>query len=383
MEIRRALTLPAAGTETFFLWGPRQTGKSTLLRSTYPGARWIDLLKAEQFRRYATRPELLREEVALAGSPPFVVIDEIQKVPALLDEVHWLHENRGARFALCGSSARSLRRGRANLLGGRGLRFELHGLSAFEIGEGFDLVRLLNHGALPPIYLGEQPRSLLDTYVSHYLKEEIAAEGLVRRLPAFADFLALAALANTEPVNHTTIARDVGMSSTTVRAYYDILVDTLLGRWLPAYRRRPKRRLVRAPKFYLFDTGVAGFLARWGAIEAGSELFGKAFESWVFHELCAYNACRRRFAELFYWRLSTGVEVDFIVNHLDAAVEAKATPRVHRDHLKGLRELERDHPGVGRRLVVSLDPVPRRTEDGIDILPAARFVEELWAGAVF
>ena len=182
--------------------------------------------------------------------------------------------------------------GRRTSWAGRGERRGLHGLSAMEIGAGADLVRLLNHGYLPPIYDAERPLPLLDAYVSQYLKEEIAAEGLVRRLPAYADFLALAALSDGDVVNYTTIARDTGTSSQTVRGYFEILEDTLLGRFLPAYRRRPKRRVVAAPKFYFGDVGVVNFLARRGALQPGGELFGKAFENWVFHELCCYNSYR-------------------------------------------------------------------------------------------
>ena len=245
----RLLQVRADPPATFFLWGPRQSGKSTLLGAEFPDVPWVDLLLPATYRRYLQAPELLIEEQRRHGAD-FIVIDEVQKVPALLDTVHWLIERRGVQFALCGSSASRVRRGQANLLGGRGERRELHGLSAMEIGPGVDLVRLLNHGYLPPIYDGERPLPLLDAYVSQYLKEEIAAEGLARRLPAYADFLALAALSDGDPVNYTTIARDTGTSSQTVRGYFQILEDTLLGRFLPAYRRRPKRRVVAAPKFY-------------------------------------------------------------------------------------------------------------------------------------
>ena len=215
---KRNLRLPAPGEETFFLWGPRQTGKTTLLRRAYPQARWIDLLKANEFRRYVTNPERLREEVEADGMPAGgqVVIDEIQKAPALLDEAHWLIENRGLRFALCGSSARKVRRGAANLLGGRALRFELRGLTAAELGGSFDLTEVLNHGYLPPMVEARSPRRRLDAYIDNYLKEEIAAEGLVRNLPAFSDFLHAAALCDGEMVNFSNVASDCAVSSHTV-----------------------------------------------------------------------------------------------------------------------------------------------------------------------
>lgn len=378
----RKLELPQDNSQTFFLWGPRQTGKSTLLIQHFPNRPRIDLLRPEAFRRYTQHPEILIEEVEFKRSP-LMVIDEIQKVPALLDVVHWLIENRGVQFALCGSSARKVRRGHANLLGGRGILFEMFGLSAAEIGESLDFVRLLNNGYLPTIYQSSEPLPLLDSYVSQYLKEEVAAEGLARRLPTFSEFLSLSALSDADPVNYTTIARDTGVSSQTIKGYFEILQDTLLGRFLQPYRRRPKRRIVAAPKFYFHDVGVVNFLAKRGTIVPGSPLFGKAFENWVFHELVTYNSYRSRYADFFYWRLSSGTEVDFIVNHIDCAIEAKASSRIRSDHLKGLRELKSDHPETARRIVVSLEPADRRTEDDIEIVGYQTFLKRLWNGELF
>jgi uncharacterized protein len=377
---------PLAGVDrTFFLWGPRQTGKSLLLRTALPDAHRIDLLGANEFAKYQVRPESLREEVTAPGFDRrrWIVLDEVQKVPALLDEVHALIEDHGLRFALCGSSARKVRRGHANLLGGRALRFELRGLTATELGSDFDLVKLLNTGYLPAVYTASDPRALLRAYCADYLKEEIAAEGWTRNLPAFARFLEVAALADGELTNFATIARDVGVSAPTVKGYFEILTDTLLGNWLPAYRARPKRRIVESPKFYWFDVGVVNVLAHRRDLEPGGAMFGKAFENWVHQELAAHRAYRDPELELSFWRLSTGVEVDFVCGPMACAIEAKAAERVTADHLRGLRELRRDHPELGRAVVVSLERVPRRTEDGIDILPVDRFVEELAAGALY
>lgn len=379
----RSLKLPAAGEETFFLWGPRQTGKTTLLRSAYPRAVWIDLLRPEEYRRYLENPEFLRQEIPPQGSPPFVVIDEVQKLPALLDEVHRLHESRSVRFALCGSSARKVRRGGSNLLGGRALRYELCGLTSAELGPEWDLVRMLNHGYLPRIYLSQKPRKLLDAYVSDYLKEEIAAEGFVRRLPVFAGFLRAASFSDGDRVNFSNIARECGITSQTVRAHFEILTDTLLGKWLPAYTRRPRRRVISASKFYFSDVGVVNFLARRGRLEPGSELFGKAFENWCHHELAAYNAYSDSFAELSYWRLASGIEVDFVVDDMRVAIEAKAAKKVTSTHLKGLRHIRQDHPELTRRLLVCRESKRRVTPDGIEILPAADFAGMLWAGEIF
>jgi len=381
----RNLVLPDPGTETFFLWGPRQTGKTTLLRNSYGGGRWIDLLKAEEYRRYVQRPELLRQEIDAEplGTGQQLVIDEIQKVPALLDEVHWLIENRGAHFALCGSSARKVRRGAANLLGGRAMTYELFGLTASELGSEFDLDRILNAGYLPCIYESSRPNRLLDAYIADYLKEEIAAEGLVRNLPTFSEFLDIAALSDGEIVNFSNIARECGVSSHTTKNHFQILEDTLLGRWLPAYRKRPKRRVIGAPKFYFVDVGVVNRLARRGELLPGSELYGKAFENWVFHELTAFSHYREYECALSYWRLASGIEVDFVLGDMAVAIEAKSSAKITRDHLKGLRSLVVDYRNVERRIVVCREPKPRKTDDGIEILPVTSFVSRLWGGEIF
>ena len=311
-----------------------------------------------------------------------IVIDEIQKVPALLDEVHWLIENRGLHFALCGSSARKVKRGAANLLGGRAVRYELHGLSASELGREFDLDRMLNHGYFPHVCQAGRPRRLLDAYIADYLKEEVAAEGLVQNLPMFSDFLDIAALSDGEIVNFSNVARECGVSSHTAKNYFQILEDTLLARWLPVYRKRPKRRVIGAPKFYFADVGIVNRLARRGELVAGSELYGKAFENWVFHELSTCLSYRECDTSLCYWRLASGVEVDFVLGDMQVAIEAKSTERTHSGHFKGLRSLVADYPRIRRRIVVCREPRTRTTDDGIEIMPTKVFVKRLWDGAI-
>ena len=374
--------LELSAKETFFLWGPRQAGKSTLLKKYFADAFWIDLLRPDVYRTYLTNPEQLIEEVKLKKID-FVVIDEIQKLPGLLDVVHWLIENEGVYFALCGSSARKVKRGHANLLGGRGVRYELYGLSAREIVPDLDFIRLLNNGYIAPFYQSQNPQRLLDSYIAQYLKEEIAAEGIVRNLPAFSEFLNIAALSDTELLNYSTIARDVGAASSTIKGYFEILADTLLGRFLPPYRKRPKRRISSASKFYFFDVGVVNFLAKRGEIRVKSELIGKAFENWVFHELCCYNSYCDKFADFYYWRLSSGIEVDFIVNHIDCAIESKSSEKIKPQHLKGLRELKKEHPEVKKLIIVSMDTHDRETKDGILVLHYTTFLDYLWSGLLF
>ena len=380
--LRRALHLPRRSPDSFFLWGPRQVGKSSLLLATYPEATRIDLLQTDEYARYVQRPALLRDELRDAPPGTLTLIDEVQKVPALLDEVHWLIEHRRLAFGLCGSSARKVRRGHANLLGGRAVRYELFGFVSAELGAEFDLTRMLNHGYLPRHYLAADPRRLLRAYVDDYLKEEIAAEGLTRNLPAFGSFLHAAALSDAELVNYTNIARDCGVSANGVKAYFQILVDSLLGRFLPAYTRRPKRRVIQNPKFYFADVGVVNHLAHRGTLARGGELFGKALENLVHHELSAFREYRDRSWDLAYWRLASGAEVDFVVatGDIEAAIEVKSAVRVGDHHLKGLLAIAADHWAIPSRMLVCLEPKRRVTADGIEILPVADFLDRLWAG---
>ncbi|HTR02236.1 MAG TPA: DUF4143 domain-containing protein [Thermoanaerobaculia bacterium] len=380
---RRLVRLPERPRESFFLWGPRQTGKSTLLKVLYPQARRIDLGRTEEFVRYGEKPALLREELEETPPEPVVVIDEIQKVPPLFDEVQWLVENRGRVFAMSGSSSRAAHQAAPALPAGRVARFDLFGLTSAEIGRAFDLVRMLNHGHLPRHYLVESPARPLRAYLQTYIKEEVLQPGLTRNLPAFSTFLAKAALADTELVNYATLARECGVSAPTTREYYQILVDTRLGRFLPAFTRRPKRRVIGAPKFFFADVGLVNVLAGRGVLTPGSELFGKAFENWIFHELTAASHYRERYHDLAYWRLASGIEVDFVVGDLRCAIEAKAASRITSDHLKGLRQLAVDQPTVRRRIVASLEPSPRVTEDGIEILPWRVFLDRLWSGELW
>lgn len=382
---KRFLFLDKHPTESFFLWGPRQTGKSSLLKTTYPTSHYIDLLNSDTLMTFRSKPWLLREQLLAdpelttsSGQKKIVIIDEIQKVPHLLDEVHWLIENKRMVFGLCGSSARKVKRGHANLLGGRALRYELFGLVSLELGHDFELTRLLNRGYFPKIYQSAKANQLLRSYCLDYLKEEIADEGLVRNLPAFSQFLEAAALGDGEIVEFTPIARECGVSASAVKGYFEILNDTLLASFLPAYTKRPKRRTVSSPKFYFCDVGIVNFLAKRGELTPGSMLFGKAFENWVYHELKAHQHYRELYSDLSYWRLSTGVEVDFIVGNMEQAIETKASAHITADHLKGLRELKKDYPHIQKRWVVSLEKAPRLTEDGIEILPYTHFAKRLW-----
>ena len=379
----RLISLRKNPSRSFFLWGPRQTGKSTLLRSLYPDAYTIDLLKSEVFAFYIQKPSRIRD---LVTPSPLTVVDEVQKIPELLDEIQWCIENQNRVFALCGSSARKLRRNHANLLGGRALRFELQGLSAAELGNGFNLTRLLNRGYLPSHYdcAEEDWKLLMLSYVGDYLREEIAAEGLVRSLPIFSDFLSMAALSDAETVNFSTMARDIGVSSHTAKEYFNLLSDTLLGWFLRPYRHRPKRKAEASAKFYFSDVAIVNFLAKRGTMEPGSELFGKAFENWVGHELRCYNSYREKFSDLSYWRSASGNdEVDFIVGDFQCAIEAKGVSRLRAEHFRGLEVLAKEHPEAGQRILVTYEGPQMRRADNVRVLNHQDFVASLWSGQLF
>lgn len=378
---KRLISLAIVDRQSLFLWGPRQTGKSTLLRLLFPDALRFDLLNATEFRLLKSRPEALRERCR-AWNPATgpVVIDEVQKIPELLDEVQWNIDNLGVRFVLSGSSARKLRRAGQNLLGGRAVRRELFPLVSSEIPD-FTLDRALTRGLLPHLYPSPDAQELLHAYVAEYLQEEVHAEALVRNLPAFARFLETTALTNGEIVNYTNIAQDVGVSAAAVKDYYAILVDTLLGDFVPAFRLRPKRRVVQAPKFYLFDVGVCGALAGRGSVQPQSEAFGRAFEHFFWQELRAYSQYSGRRFPIGYWRTSSQLEVDFVLGQAEVALEVKSSEALAERHLAGLRAFGEEYPHA-RRIVVSREPYKRITADRIEIYPWRQFLEELWGEAV-
>ena len=375
----RILSLDEIQDDSLFLWGARQTGKSTLLKALFPKARYYDLLNANLFRSLSRNPSLMREQLILLPKGSVVIIDEVQKVPDLLDEVHWLIQNQGLHFILCGSSARKLRRSGANLLGGRALSNTLFPLVSAEIDD-FDLERALNYGTIPPHYLAKNPMRRLQAYIDDYIQQEIVAESVLRNLSAFTRFLEVAALSDTEIVNYTNIAAECGVSAKTVKEYFSILEETMFGFMLPAYTRTIKRRLVQSPKFYFFDVGIPNYLLERTPLKPDTADYGHAFEHLMVQELRAYLGYHHSRKQLSYWRTSSGIEVDCVIGDAEVAIEFKSSTEVRNAQLKGLRTLAEEHPGV-KRYVVSRETYPRLV-DGIEIWPIRDFLAKLWQGGI-
>ncbi|MBI2443727.1 MAG: ATP-binding protein [Candidatus Magasanikbacteria bacterium] len=376
---KRLQKFKGLGQESCFLWGPRQSGKSTLLKALFPDSPYYDLLLSDEFERLNRRPALLREERLVRPHRAPVIIDEVQKIPQLLDEIQWLMVNQNIQFILCGSSARKLKRGGGNLLGGRALRYDLFPLVSSEI-PNFDLTRALNNGLLPRHYQTDQPALRHRSYIGDYLKEEIAAEALTRNLPAFAKFLEAAAFSNGAVVNFTNIARECGVSVPTAKEYFQILVDTLVARFVPSFQKKAKRRVIQAPKFYLFDIGIANALLKRGAIVPGNEMFGRAFEQFIWQEIVAHSHYSGLEYPIAYWRTASGLEVDFILGDREVALEVKGVTEVHSHQVRGVHAFRAEHQ-PRKTIVVSLDARPRNM-NGISIMPWDIFLRDLWSGSV-
>lgn len=384
---KRYLQIRGPEKQSFFLWGARQTGKSHYLKQHYASAIYYDLLDSQERNRLARSPHLLREEVTQLTSKQLalpVIIDEVEKVPELLNEVHWLIENTEASFILCGSSARKLKTQSTNLLGGRAWPYHFYPLTFVEI-PAFDLLKALQQGLLPKHYLAEKKyiNDFLKAYVDVYLTDEIRNEGLVRNLPAFAQFLELAGMTNADMINMSNIARDCGVDRSTVKEYYQILIDTLLGYFVYPFRKKIKRDIILAtPKFYLFDVAVANYLGKRKVIDLMGDIAGRSFEHYIFMELMAYRGLNREQWTITYWRTKTGLEVDFILGeNAEVALEIKVSRQVHKKDIKGLIEFCQEHKPK-KAIVVSQDLRARKLQldDGVEItiLPWQDFLKLLW-----
>jgi predicted AAA+ superfamily ATPase len=357
--------------KSFFLFGPRGTGKTTLIRHTLTDASVIDLLEIKTFREYLKNPSIIGEQKL----NPIVVIDEVQKLPEILDEVHRLIEEKKITFLLTGSSARKLKRGGANLLAGRAWWAELFPLTSIEIPD-FDLITYLNRGGLPSIYPSNDYLEELRAYTALYLKEEIQNEALTRKVAQFSEFLDLMALSNGEEISYQSIAGDCGVSANSIKNYVQILEDTLVAFQLTGFNKTRKRKAISRSKLYFFDIGVTNSLANRGEILEGSELFGKAFEHFIMLEIRAFISYLRKDTRMYYWRSTSQFEVDVILDN-QWAIEIKSAASIQDKHLKGIRALKEEEL-IRNYAVVSCDRHERITQDNITIFPWKIFLDKLW-----
>lgn len=377
--LKRILNINNELDGSVFLFGARQTGKSTFLRTMLKNERYFDLLDSKLRKRLSRDPSVLYESLKKCDEGTIIVIDEIPEVPELLNEVHRLISERNLRFVLCGSSARKLKRKGKNTLGGRAYPLYFYPLVSAEIPD-FDIDRAVNVGMLPSHYLAKNAARSIAGYIDVYLKEDIKEESLVRSLNAFHRFLEVAAQTDGEIVNYNNIAQDCGVSATTVAEYFDILEDTLIGYRVPAYTRTNKRRVTKAPRFYYFDVGIVNYLLNRSDLVRGTIDYGHAFEHLVVQEIIAYLGYTHSREKISYWRTYTGVEVDVVLGDARVAIEIKSTEEVQPRHLKGLKTFGDEFPD-SRRMVVSLDQFTRDMGE-IECVYVLDFFNQLWAGEI-
>lgn len=361
--------------EGMFLFGARQVGKSTLLKERFPQAIYIDLLDSGLRKRFRQNPSLFKEMLIKYPAETLVIVDEIQKVPELLDEVHSLMVSPGLFFILSGSSARKIRQSGVNQLGGRAIPETLFPLVSAEIPD-YELDKAVQNGLIPRHYVVKDAKNRLKAYIELYLKEEIVEEAAVRNVDNFERFMEIAAISDGEIINYENIAADCGISANTVKSYFRILYDSLIGYEIPAYRKVVKRKLTQAPKFYYFDVGVANYLMRRYRLQPGTPEYGHAFEHLVMQEIIAYLGYKGEQDLLSYWHAYTGEEVDAVIGDAQTAIEIKSTEQVQRKHLTGLKNFHEEHPEA-KLILVSRDKITRRHEN-VDLYYVTDFFKAMW-----
>ena len=371
---------------SFFLFGPRATGKSTWLKETFPKGKRIDLLRNEVFFKLAQDPALFRQMVLAESKKTWILVDEVQRLPGLLNEVHSLIEDEGYLFALTGSSARKLKRGQANLLAGRALIRELYPLVWPEFREvDLDWDVIFRFGCLPQVLLEEEDRlEILDAYTGTYLREEIKEEALTRNVESFTRFLEIAGLANAQVTNLSNISRDAGIPRATVGNYFDVLQDTLIGRFLPTWTPKARIKEVSHPKFYFFDCGVLRSVQGRLHDTLGDEERGKLLETYLFNELLAYRSYQKCGGEFSFWRTADGLEVDFIWRRSKSLVglEVKSTTRWRPEFDRGIEALQTSGAVSGLKAWGVYLGSERLKKPWGYILPLEQFLDELWAGKI-
>ncbi len=364
--------------KSFFLFGPRGTGKSTLIRQLYPDAPYIDLLDPEIYRRYLVSPESLRGFVQAYSNHPTFIIDEVQKVPDLLSVVHQLiEEKKGWQFVLTGSSSRKLKRSGVDLLAGRAALKTLHPFMSSEIKGLFLLEKALHIGLLPLVVDSENPAEDLRAYIALYMKEEVLQEGIIRHAEHFGRFLEAISFSQASVLNYSTIARDCGISSKTVETYIGILEDLLLSFRLPVFSKKAKRHLIAHPKFYFFDAGVYESIRPKGPLDQPEEISGHTLETLVAQHLRAWLDYSQKSGQLFFWRTKSKLEVDFIVYGEIGflAIEVKNSAKIRRNELRGLKEFKKDYPEA--TCLFLYRGIEKRMIDGILCAPVEEWLANL------
>lgn len=383
VNIKRMLNIDLPPGQSAFLWGPRKTGKSTYLKESFSDSLVYNFLQTDLFFELSKKPSLLRERLlakndAVLNQP--IILDEVQKIPQVLDEVHWLIENKGLRFILCGSSARKLKRGRANLLGGRAWRYEMFPFVTSELKD-WNLLNILNRGMIPDHYLKENHKKSLRGYTQDYLKEEVFDEGLTRNVPAFSRFFDSMAFSHGQLTNYSNIARDCGVDSKTVKEYYQILSDTLLGTMVEPFKKKQNRRVIsRAPKFYLFDVGVANAIKKQAIAEEKGEWFGNAFEHFILTEISAHSSYTEMDYKINFWRTRSGLEVDLVLGGGEVAIEVKGSDRIEKKDVKPLNAFIEEYSP--RKAMVVCNEREERVHGEIRIVPYRVFLKDLWEGKI-
>ena len=366
--------------EGMFLFGARQTGKSTILKERFKGAIYYDLLNPNVRRALKLNPNTLWEALQDKPAGTLVIVDEIQKVPELLDVVHSLMVDKGLFFILSGSSARKLKRSGANTLGGRAIPETLYPLVWPEVTD-FQIDKAVQNGMIPRHNMVDDATKRLSGYVKVYMDEEIREEGEVRELDAFERFMEVAAISDGEMLNYSNIASDCGVSAKTVKSYFQILYDTLIGYEIPAYRKEVKRRIVQAPRFYYFDVGLANYLLGRHSLKRGTDDYGHAFEHLVMQEIIAYKGYNDKRDEISYWHTYDKKEVDAVIGDAKVGIEIKSSEQVKTKHKSGLKAFKDEHPDC-RLILVSLDPITRKSGD-IELIYVLDFLKMLWNGEIF
>ncbi|MFH0764474.1 MAG: AAA family ATPase [Candidatus Omnitrophota bacterium] len=384
-NIKRILKMELPRGQSAFLWGARKTGKTTYLKERFPDGLVYDFLKTDLYLNMVKNPSLLRQQILAKDNTALkepIILDEVQKVPHVLDEVHWLIENRKLRFVLCGSSARKLKRGHANLLGGRAWRYEMFPLVSREVGK-LDILRALNHGMIPAHYLQDEKecKKSLGAYVQDYLREEVFAEGLTRNIPAFSRFFDAFGYSHGELTNYNNIAGECGVDSKTVKEYYQILVDTLLAIRLEPFKKRQSRDvIIKAAKYYMFDVGVAGYLTKRHLTEQRGAEFGRAFEHFILMEVAAYRSYSEKDFTINFWRTKSGLEVDFVLGAGEVCLEVKGGKRLGKRDMNGISVFTETY-SPKRSIIVCGEP-EKRLAGKVEILPWEQFLDDLWDGRI-